>query len=117
MVTLCPAAANFAKVPPQILSGSSGWPPTQTIFRLLNGRLPEPYNTEGMANKPKLPTELFRNWRREECFMLIGVLRFQKITFFDRQCKLSCKNGQITMILCQFPVSTFLLGFAIVPSL
>src|SRR6185312_6901711 len=32
IVTPCPAFLNFDSVPPQPLSGSSGWPPTQTIF-------------------------------------------------------------------------------------
>ena len=36
-VTSCPSFARVAAVPPQPLSGSSGWPPTTTIFFLSAG--------------------------------------------------------------------------------
>src|SRR5580658_1084688 len=54
MATLAPSAAYRARVPPQPDSGSSGWPPTQTIFVVW----PPEVWPAARAGKE-------RNWRRE----------------------------------------------------
>src|SRR6185295_6932786 len=71
MVTAFPPAANRASVPPQPLSGSSGCPPTQTIFSFLSD-LEFADRITGNERRPIPAAAFFTKRRREVEFFIYG---------------------------------------------
>src|ERR1700749_1573382 len=72
MVTSWPALTSLASVPPQPLSGSSGWPPTQTIFFLVAILGGLALNNPGRVITPRPAAAVFTKLRRELFESILG---------------------------------------------
>src|SRR5436190_17248233 len=70
METSCPCTANFASVPPQPLSGSSGCPPTQTILNFSVSAKTDGSVAEASESNPAALKDFFTKLRLDDDILL-----------------------------------------------